>query len=139
LTLPFVKSFANAEPHIAGVEWAALVFFLLSLAGESLADAQMNSFKNNPANKGRVCAVGLWRYSRHPNYFFEFCIWCGFYFFNMGSGVFWGAYSPLVILFLLLKVTGIPPAEEQSLKSRGELYREYQKKTSAFIPWWPKT
>lgn len=138
LTLPFVPTFFNPSTELAWFDWIAVALFVLFLIGESLADAQMNTFKSYAQNKGQVCNVGLWKYSRHPNYFFEFCIWCSFYIFNLGSHVVWGAYAPLVILFLLLKVTGVPPSEAQSLKSRGDLYRDYQKKTSVFIPWWPK-
>lgn len=135
LTLPFIFVFNNQGESLSGFEWAGIVFFVLSLAGESLADWQMSRFKAQPTNKGKVCDVGLWRYSRHPNYFFESCIWFSYFIFMLGtSGLIWGIYAPLTILFLLLKVTGVPPSEAQSLASRGELYKEYQKKTSVFFP-----
>lgn len=135
LTMPFIFVFNNGNNQISAAEWIGLGFFIISLAGESLADRQISGFKSLPQNKGKVCDVGLWRYSRHPNYFFESCIWFSYFIFMQGTpGLFWGIYAPVVILLLLLKVTGVPPSEAQSLQSRGDLYREYQKKTSVFVP-----
>lgn len=137
LTIPLAFAVQNPGP-IGVTEWAGLALWLLSVGGESLADHQMNVFKSNPANKGKTCDVGLWRYSRHPNYFFESLIWWAYFIVCAGVGIWWGAYSPLIILFLLLKVTGVPPSEEQALKNRGDEYRRYQQKTSVFVPWFPK-
>jgi steroid 5-alpha reductase family enzyme len=86
-----------------------------------------------------VCDVGLWRYTRHPNYFFEWLIWVGF--FLVGSAAAWGwtgIIAPAVILYLLLNVTGVPPTEAQSLRSRGDAYRRYQATTNAFFPGPPR-
>jgi steroid 5-alpha reductase family enzyme len=139
LTLPAIFVFNNMNESLHILEYLGLFLFAVSLAGESIADQQMNAFKSNPANKGKVCNVGLWKYSRHPNYFFESCIWFSFYVFMLATpGLWWAIYAPLTILFLLLKVTGVPPSESQSLKSRGDAYREYQQKTSVFFPWFPK-
>lgn len=138
LTLPFIYVFQNESP-VSALEWAGLLVWGLALAGESLSDHQMNLFKKNPANKGKTCNVGLWKYSRHPNYFFESVIWWGYYLLFIGSGIWWGIYAPLIILHLLLNVTGVPPSEEQALKNRGDDYRRYQAVTSRFIPWFPKT
>jgi steroid 5-alpha reductase family enzyme len=89
--------------------------------------------KNSDLNA--VCQEGLWRYSRHPNYFFEFVIWVGFYLLACGSAWGWvGFYAPAIILYLLLKVTGIPPTEASAVKRKGEAYREYQRTTSPFVP-----
>ena len=109
-------------------------------ACEALADAQMKRFKAAPANRGQVCQVGLWRFSRHPNYFFEALIWVGFALFALGSPHGWIALScPVLMLYFLLKVTGIPLTEEYAVKSKGAAYREYQRTTSAFIPWFHKS
>ena len=133
LTFPFIFVFRNTEA-LTNFEIAGLVAFIISLLGESLADYQLKRFKALPKNKGLVCDVGLWKYSRHPNYFFESCIWFSFFIFMLGSGLVWAIYAPLLILFLLLKVTGVPPSEAQSLKTRGDLYRDYQGRTSTFFP-----
>jgi steroid 5-alpha reductase family enzyme len=79
--------------------------------------------------------VGLWRYSRHPNYFFEWLVWVGFFVFALGSPMGWLAIvSPMIMFYLLMYVSGVPMAEEQSLKSRGDEYRKYQAATSVFFP-----
>ncbi len=139
LSAPFLLMALNTDPEMAPLEYIGALLFFLSLSGEAVADHQANIFKKNPANKNKVCNVGLWRYSRHPNYFFESCIWFSFFIMACSSpqGIY-SLYAPLLILFLLLKVTGVPMSESQSLKNRGEAYREYQKKTSMFVPWFPK-
>ncbi|MFP4209227.1 MAG: DUF1295 domain-containing protein [Wenzhouxiangella sp.] len=115
-----------------------LVWFI-SLAGESLADRQLSAFRQDPANRGKVCQVGLWRYSRHPNYFFEWLHWFSYPLIAMGAPHQWLAWlGPVLMLLFLYRVTGIPYTEKQALKSRGDAYRDYQRTTSAFIPWPPK-
>ncbi|MFP4334106.1 MAG: DUF1295 domain-containing protein [Wenzhouxiangella sp.] len=115
-----------------------LVWFI-SLAGESLADRQLSAFRQDPANRGKVCQVGLWRYSRHPNYFFEWLHWFSYPLIAMGAPFQWLAWlGPVLMLLFLYRVTGIPYTEKQALKSRGDAYRDYQRTTSAFIPWPPK-
>jgi steroid 5-alpha reductase family enzyme len=130
----------NPAPRFHPLEIAGAALWLLALAGESLADHQLAAFKRDPANKGRVCAAGLWRYSRHPNYFFEWLVWVAYAVFAFGSPQGWVALiGPASILFLLLRVTGIPLTEEQAVRSKGDAYRRYQQTTSAFIPWLPRT
>ena len=139
LGMPFLLPAFNATPRLHPLEIAGAFLWLLALAGEALADAQLAGFKRDPANRGRVCAVGLWRYSRHPNYFFEWLVWVAYFVFALASP--WGGLaviSPAIILYLLLRVTGIPLTEQQSLRSKGEAYRAYQASTNAFVPWWPK-
>ena len=135
LSLPFLFICLNKYPQIQWMEWAGAVIWLGALLGETFADEQLKSFRTNPQNKGKVCNVGLWNYSRHPNYFFEWLVWVGFAIFALSSPYGWtGIISSLIMLHLLLNVSGVPLAEEQSLKSRGDLYREYQRTTSIFIP-----
>jgi steroid 5-alpha reductase family enzyme len=112
--------------------------FLFGLGFESLADWQMASFKAQPENHGKVMDQGLWRYSRHPNYFGEFCLWWGFYLlaFSAGAPV-WVLVSPLLMSFLLLKVSGVPLLEND-LQERRPAYRDYQARTRAFFPSLPK-
>jgi steroid 5-alpha reductase family enzyme len=99
----------------------------------------MKRFKADPANRGGVCATGLWRYSRHPNYFFESMVWWGFFLVALGSPMGWMTVAcPLLMLYFLLKVTGVELTEAHSLRTRGDAYRRYQRSTSAFIPWFPK-
>jgi steroid 5-alpha reductase family enzyme len=114
------------------------VLILLSgIAGEALADAQLKKFRDNPANKGRVCDIGLWRWSRHPNYFFEWFGWLAYPVIAISPAYAWGwatLLAPLFMYWILVHVTGIPPLEEQMLRSRGERYRDYQSRTSRFFP-----
>jgi steroid 5-alpha reductase family enzyme len=139
LGVAFFTACLNAAPQLHPLEMASAGLWLLALSGESLADAQLAAFKRDPASKGKVCAAGLWRYSRHPNYFFEWLIWVAYFVFALGSPHGWFALlGPTSILYLLLRVTGIPLTEEQSLRSKGDAYRRYQQTTSAFVPWFPK-
>ncbi len=136
LAMPFLLACVNPVEHFALVEVAGLILCVVGLVGESVADAQLARFKGNRANAGRVCDVGLWRVSRHPNYFFEWTIWVGFWLVACAAGP-WGVAtvaSPAIILYLLLRVTGVPLSEAQSLRSRGDAYRRYQRTTSVFIP-----
>ncbi|MEI6107367.1 MAG: DUF1295 domain-containing protein [Opitutae bacterium] len=135
----FVLICLNPTPALQPLEIAGLVLWVGALAGEALADAQLAAFKRDAANRSRVCAVGLWRYSRHPNYFFEWLVWVAYFVFALASPHGWIAViGPVSILFLLVRVTGIPLTEEQSIRSKGDAYREYQKTTSAFVPWFPR-
>ncbi|MEO7599592.1 MAG: DUF1295 domain-containing protein [Opitutus sp.] len=139
LGVAFLLTAINPAPHLSVFEIVGVALWLLAVTGEAVADLQLAAFKRDPKNHGRVCDVGLWHYSRHPNYFFEWMIWVAFAVFAFGSP--WGWVSligPASILWLLLRVTGIPMTEEQSIRSRGDAYRRYQQTTSAFIPWFPR-
>ena len=139
LGLPFLLVAVNPAVGFHTLEIAGVALWFLALMGESLADGQLRAFKRDHANQGKVCEVGLWRYSRHPNYFFEWLIWVSFLVFALASPWGWLAViSPAVILYLLLRVTGIPLTEEQSVRSKGDAYRQYKQTTSAFFPWFRK-
>ena len=139
LGLPFLLIARNPAPTLHILEYIAVALWLFALAGESLADAQLAAFKRDPANKGKVCETGLWAVSRHPNYFFESLIWWSYFLFACASPWGWTSLiAPLGITYLLLRVTGVPMAEEQSLRSRGDAFRDYQKRVSVFVPWFPK-
>jgi steroid 5-alpha reductase family enzyme len=139
LCVPVYLVSANTEPQLQTLELVGIALWVIALAGESIADVQLAAFKQIAANRGEVCDRGLWKYSRHPNYFFESLIWCAYAVFALPSPHGWMALSaPLLMLFFLLKVTGIKATEEQSLRSKGEKYRRYQQRTSAFIPLPPR-
>lgn len=123
----------NPNALITPIEWIGVVMVAFAIIGESIADWQLLNFKKRNSND--VCQSGLWRYSRHPNYFFQWVAWVGFFFFALGSEGWWTIYCPLLMLFLLVKVFGIPANEKHNLKSKGEAYRNYQQTTSSFVPW----
>jgi steroid 5-alpha reductase family enzyme len=126
-------------------DYLGALILLIGISGEALADAQLRKFRVDPANRGRVCDVGLWRWSRHPNYFFEWFGWLAYPVIAISIGdplsypfyYPWGWASllaPVFMYWILVHVTGIPPLEEQMLRSRGERYRDYQSRTSRFFP-----
>jgi len=136
LSVPFALTATNPEPSLGPFEWAGLLLWFIAVAGEATADRQLELFKADPQNVGRLCEVGLWNYSRHPNYFFEWLAWCAYALFALDSPWGWVAlYCPAVMLYLLLRVTGIPALEEAAVRRRGSAYRRYQQTTSAFVPW----
>lgn len=109
--------------------------WLIGNTGAMVADSQLAAWRRDPENRGRTCRAGLWAWSRHPNYFFEWLHWCSYAVLALAApGAPWAWITPAVLLFLLLKVTGIPYAEKQALRSRGEDYRRYQQEVSSFIP-----
>ena len=122
------------------LEIAGLSLWFLALAGEALADRQLSQFKKRDNEDSPVCKDGLWRYSRHPNYFFQSLLWWGLFIIALPAPYGWVAVlAPLTMLFFLLRVTGIPLTEKLSVESKGDAYREYQKNTSAFVPLPPKS
>jgi steroid 5-alpha reductase family enzyme len=139
LAIPFFVACMNTDTKLSWLEYSGVALWVISVLGESIADAQLRAFKKDPANKGKVCSRGLWNYSRHPNYFFQWLMWMAYFVFALASPYgYLAVISPAIILYLLLRVTGIPITEEQSLRSKGEAFREYQRTTSAFVPWFKK-
>jgi len=139
LAVPFFIIVLNPSPELNVFEYAGAAIWLISVLGEATADAELAAFKKNPANKGKVCDKGLWGYSRHPNYFFEWLMWVSYFVFALGSpSGYLAIISPAIILYLLLKVTGIPMTEEQSIRTKGDAFRKYQQQVSVFVPWFRK-
>ena len=136
LVVPFVIAPRSCVLPAIGIAISAI-----GIVGETLADAQLARFRRDPANRGKVCELGLWGWSRHPNYFFEWCVWIGYavYGFAFGS---WGLIAlgaQALILASIWGVTGIPPTEAQALRSKGDAYRAYQARVSKFVPMLPRT
>lgn len=140
LSVPFLLAALNPQPRLSAFEYAATAIWLIAWIGELVADAQLHAFKSNPANRGATCRAGLWKYSRHPNYFFEWLIWVAFALFAMGSPYgYLALFAPALMLFFLFRITGIPATEAQALRSKGDDYRQYQKTTSVFVPWFSRS
>jgi steroid 5-alpha reductase family enzyme len=137
-SLPFV---AVAQNPASPVPWlaAGAGIWLVGWIGETTADAQLAQFRRDPRNEGRSCRDGLWRYSRHPNYFFEWVQWFAYPCLAVGSPTAWLAWSGPVVMYVFLRwISGVPFTEAQALRTRGEDYRDYQRSTSMLIPWFPK-
>ena len=131
----------NPKSGFESNDGLALAVIVVALAGEAIADRQLARFVHEPANQGRVCDAGLWSWSRHPNYFFEFLGWCAWPVFAFNTSWPIGALSllaPAMMYWLLVYVSGIPPLEKAMLASRGDAYRDYQKRTNAFLPLPPR-
>jgi steroid 5-alpha reductase family enzyme len=139
LSLPILIAATNPAPQLSMLEYVGIALWLVAVIGESIADAQLAVFKRDPANRGHVCQRGLWNYSRHPNYFFEWFVWVAWAVYAMASPSGWLALiCPSLMLFFLFRVTGIPATEAQALRSRGQEYARYQQTTSSFVPWFRK-
>ena len=124
------------NPGLSPLWPVAVILVVVAFCGESLADRQLDTFRNNPANRGKTCRDGLWRYSRHPNYFFEWLHWFAYPLLAWGAPFgSWVWLAPIAMFLFLYFITGIPYTEQQALRSRGDDYRDYQRTTSAFIPW----
>jgi steroid 5-alpha reductase family enzyme len=139
LAVPFLLASENPTPAFSVFEYAAAALWFVAIAGEVTADMQLNAFKSNAENRGKTCRAGLWNYSRHPNYFFEWLIWVAFCLFAIDSRYgYLALVPPALMLYFLFRVTGIPATEAQALRTRGEDYKRYQETTSAFVPWFPR-
>jgi len=137
-SIPFAAAAANPGTTML---WAAIGvgIWLLSVGGESLADRQLARFRANPAHRGKTCRAGLWRYSRHPNYFFEWLHWFSYVALAIGAAAGWYSLSGPLLMYVFLRwISGVPYTEAQALRTRGDEYREYQRTTSVLIPWWPR-
>jgi steroid 5-alpha reductase family enzyme len=115
---------------------AGVVVWSIAVIGEAVADRQLARFRADSSNRRVVCRAGLWRYSRHPNYFFEWTHWWAYVLIGHAAPL--TLLGPVVMLLFLFRITGIPYTERQAVASRGERYREYQRTTSVFVPWPPR-
>jgi len=136
--VPFAVVAWHDQSPLGWSDAAGLALGWLAIAGESVADRQLTRFRADALNRGHTCQRGLWRYSRHPNYFFEWLHWFAYPLLALGSPWQWLAWGgPVLMLLFLWKVTGIPHTERQALSHRPD-YADYRRRTSAFIPWFPR-
>lgn len=119
------------------LDYVGAAIILFGFCWETIADSQLSQFKANPNNKGKVLSSGLWRYSRHPNYFGECCVWWGFYCIALAGGAWWAIVSPVLMTLLLFKVSGVSLLEK-TITERRPAYADYMRRTNAFIPGLPK-
>ena len=137
--LPFAAVATRSTDPQAWQVTAAAAAWILAVGGEALADHQLARFRADPRHRGQTCRAGLWAWSRHPNYFFEWLHWFTYPLLALGGAHGWLALSgPVLMLLFLYRISGIPWTEAQSLRSRGEDYRRYQSEVSPFIPLPPR-
>jgi steroid 5-alpha reductase family enzyme len=137
LVLAVYLAAATAEPFPRPIDLLALGVAIIAIAGEAISDRQLASFRKTPEAKTGVMEKGLWRYSRHPNYFFEWLFWCAWPLMAVGIPLGWSwlaLLAPLQMYWLLVHVSGIPPLEQHMLASRGEKFRALQGRVNAFFP-----
>jgi len=136
ISAPLAAAVASPAP-LGPLDWAGAALAAFGIVFESVADAQLARFRRDPAGAGRVLDSGLWRWSRHPNYFGECCVWWGIYLLAVAGGGAWTAFSPLIMTLLLLRVSGVSLLEKD-IGERRPAYRDYVARTSAFVPWPPR-
>lgn len=139
LTLSIMLAAHNPAPGLNSSDWLGVAVLIVAVVGETIADRQLSTFRSNPANKGKVCDVGAWGFSRHPNYFFEWLGWLAYAVIavDVTGAYLWGwlaSAGPLLMYWLLVRASGIPPLEAHMLRSRGKTFREYQRRVNAFWP-----
>jgi steroid 5-alpha reductase family enzyme len=138
ISIPLLAThFLPASTRLTLLDWLAILLWAVGFFFEAIGDYQMARFKADPSNKGKVLNNGVWRYTRHPNYFGDAAQWWGYYLFAAAAGAFWTLYSPVMMTVLLLRISGVALLEKTLTETKPK-YEEYIERTSAFIPWFPK-
>lgn len=138
ISLPFFGIFKKTvSDELNFMDYLGILIWMIGFVFESVGDYQLASFKKNPANKGKLLTHGLWRYTRHPNYFGDAAVWWGFGLIAIASGAYWYSLGAVVMTYLILKISGVSLLEK-SLSAKKPGYENYIKSTSSFIPWFPK-
>jgi steroid 5-alpha reductase family enzyme len=136
ISMPLLGSLLSAEP-LGLLDIAGTVLWLVGVCFEAGGDWQLARFSADPANRGRVMERGFWRYTRHPNYFGDFCVWWGLYLIALSAGAWWSIVGPILMSILLMRVSGVTLLEKHIGKRRPG-YADYMRRTNAFFPGWPK-
>lgn len=136
ISLPLAGAISGLSP-VGLLDYVGFALIVIGVFFEAVGDLQLSRFKRDPNNAGKVLDTGLWRYSRHPNYFGNFTLWWGFYLIALSAGAWWSAISPLLMTFLLLKVSGVALLEKDIDKRRPQ-YLQYIRRTNAFFPGKPR-
>ena len=132
VSLPLFAALAGSQP-LNWIDAAGALICVVGIGFESIGDFQLARFKGDPDNEGKVMDRGLWRYTRHPNYFGDFCVWWGFWLIAVAAGGWWSVFGPLLMSVLLLRVSGVALLEKD-MSERRPKYRDYVKRTNAFFP-----
>lgn len=136
ISMPLVAAISG-QSQIGYLDYIGVAVWVVGVLFEAVGDLQLSRFRKDPANKGKVLDSGLWRYTRHPNYFGNFTLWWGFYLVALSAGGWWTIFSPLLMAFMLLKVSGVALLEKD-ISSRRPKYQRYIRNTNAFFPGLPR-
>jgi len=136
ISAPLLAAHIYPASALTVLDWLAILVWAIGFFFEAAGDLQLARFKANPANKGKVMNTGVWRYTRHPNYFGDAAQWWAYYLIALAAGGWWTIFSPILMTTLLVRVSGVALLEK-SLDSRPG-YKDYIENTSAFIPWFPR-
>jgi steroid 5-alpha reductase family enzyme len=137
VSLPLLGAFASLQP-VGWLDYVGIGLWFIGFGFEAIGDWQLARFRRDPANAGQVLDRGLWRHTRHPNYFGEFCLWWGFGCIALAAGAWWSLAGPALLSFLLLRVSGVPLLEK-GIGNRRPRYADYVLKTNAFFPGPPRS
>jgi steroid 5-alpha reductase family enzyme len=139
ISLPLLGAqISNVNGCLTIFDWLGAAVWVVGFIFEAVGDFQLARFKANPENKGKVLATGLWKYTRHPNYFGDSAVWWGFALFSIGAQNYWMVVGSIIMTLLIIKVSGVALLEK-NLAERSEEYKAYIKRTPVFIPWFPKS
>ena len=137
LSAPLLAAQTSGFPAIlTPLDWLGTWAWAIGFIFEAVSDFQLTIFKANPSNRGKLLTTGLWKFTRHPNYFGEAVLWWGYYLMALAAGAGWTIFAPILMTFLLTKVSGVAMLERTMKLKPG--YQEYMRNTSAFLPWFPK-
>jgi steroid 5-alpha reductase family enzyme len=137
ISVPLLGAIASPAP-VGWLDWAGVALWAVGFFFETVGDWQLARFKADPANAGKVMDGGLWRYTRHPNYFGDFCVWWGFYLIALSAGAWWSVVGPLIMSVLLMRVSGVALLEKD-IGERRPKYADYVRRTNAFFPGLPRS
>lgn len=138
ISLPLLgASMGHQGDVLNGFDYAGVLIWLVGFAFEAGGDYQLSRFKSHPENKGKVLASGFWRYTRHPNYFGDAAVWWAYALFSFAAGSYWQVIGSVIMTLLIIKVSGVALLEK-TLKGSKPEYKDYVRRTSAFLPWFPK-
>jgi steroid 5-alpha reductase family enzyme len=138
IAVPLLIGQISSENNLQVFDYLGITLWIIGFMFEALGDYQLVQFKKNPENKGKVMDVGLWKYTRHPNYFGDALLWWGYFCFTFSVGGYWTIFSPILMTFLLMRVSGVALLEQKLVETK-PAYKEYVEKTSAFFPMFPKS
>ncbi len=138
ISLPLLGiNYNNSNGNLQILDYLGIIIWIIGFTFETVGDFQLSNFKRDSKNKGKILHTGLWKYTRHPNYFGDSAVWWAYGIFSIAAGSYWQAIGAVIMTLLILKISGVSLLEK-TLKETKPQYKEYIQKASSFIPWFPK-